>query len=237
MILAPSLLSSDFSKLGAEVQALERAGADWIHFDVMDGHFVPNLTIGPVVVEHCRRHSRLPFDLHLMIDTPEETVERYVQAGADLVSVHVEATRHAHRTIQRLRALGAKAGLALNPATPLEHALPLLEDLDLLVIMSVNPGWGGQSFIEASIRKVEEAARLIKRAKPEVALEVDGGVTDVSGRRVAGAGATVLVAGSYVFKHPQGLATALRTLRAVTTVGRLPYAGSRRRTVGRRRGR
>ncbi len=214
MIIAPSLLASDFSKLAAEIRGLDRAGADWIHFDIMDGHFVPNLTIGPVAVEHCRPHSRLPFDLHLMIETPEQTIERYAKAGANLISVHWESTRHAHRTVQQLHQLGVKAGLALNPATPVELAAPLLEGLDLLLIMSVNPGWGGQPFIESSVRKVEAAAHLIERIKPSVALEVDGGVTATTARLVAAAGATVLVSGTYVFRHPQGIAAALRALRA-----------------------
>ncbi len=205
----------------------------------MDGHFVPNLTIGPTVVAHCRRHSRLPFDLHLMIDAPETTLEQYAQAGATWLTVHLEATRHAHRTLQQVRALGMKPGLALNPATPVAHALPVLEDLDLLVIMSVNPGWGGQPFIPASVRKVETAARFIAEVKPGVALEVDGGVTLATGRRVAAAGATVLVSGHYVFRHPQGLAAALRALRAIGRSGRPPPGRpdtlASRRRGGRRR--
>jgi len=213
VIIAPSLLASDFSQLGAEIRALDRAGADWIHFDIMDGHFVDNLTIGPVVVEHCRPHSRLPFDLHLMIETPEETIQRYAEAGATLITVHWEATRRVRPTLARLHELGMKAGLALSPATPVKEVVPVLESLDLLLIMSVHPGWGGQPFLDASVPKVEAAARLIERIKPGVALEVDGGITAATGRRVTAAGATVLVAGTYVYRHRQGIAAALRALR------------------------
>ncbi len=213
MIVAPSLLSADFSRLGEEVAALEAAGADWIHFDVMDGHFVPPITIGPVVVKHCRPHSRLPFDVHLMIEAPERTIDAYAEAGATTLSVHLEASRHIHQTLAMIRKAGLKPGICLNPGSPLALVDPVLADADLLVMMGVNPGWGGQPFIERTVDRVKAARALRDRINPALEIEVDGGVTAETGRRVAAAGATVLVAGHFVFSHPGGRKTAIAELR------------------------
>ncbi len=213
MLIAPSLLSADFSRLGEEVAALEQAGADWVHFDVMDGHFVPPITIGPRAVEHCRRYARLPFDVHLMIENPERYVEAFRDAGANTLSVHVEATRHIHRVLETIRRAGLKAGVCLNPGSPLALIEPVLADADLLVMMSVNPGWGGQRFIEGSLPRIEAARALRDRLNPGLEIEIDGGVTAETGRRAAGCGATVLVAGNFVYTHPQGKKAAIDALR------------------------
>jgi len=213
VLIAPSLLSADFSRLGEEVAALEQAGADWVHFDVMDGHFVPPITIGPRAVEHCRRYARLPFDVHLMIENPERYIEAFRDAGANTVSVHVEATRHIHRVLETIRRAGLKAGICLNPGSPLALVEPVLADADLLVMMSVNPGWGGQQFIEASLPRIEAARALRDRLNPGLEIEIDGGVTAETGRRAAGRGATVLVAGNFVYTHPQGKKAAIDALR------------------------
>jgi len=217
VIVAPSLLAADFSRLGEEVAALEAAGADWIHFDVMDGHFVPPLTIGPVVVKHCRPHSRLPFDVHLMIESPEDQIAAYAEAGATTLSVHVEATRHIHRALGSIRRAGLRAGVCLNPGSPLALVEPVLEEADQLVVMSVNPGWGGQPFIEDAVDRVRAARVLRDRLNPRMDIEVDGGVTVESGRRVAAAGATVLVAGHFVYSHPAGTRGAIADLRAAVS--------------------
>ncbi len=215
MIVAPSLLSADFSRLGEEAVALEAAGADWIHFDVMDGHFVPPLTIGPVVVKHCRRHSTLPFDVHLMIEDPERSLEAYAEAGANSLSVHVEATHHIHRTLEAIRKAGMKPGVCLNPGSPLALVEPILTEADLLVIMGVNPGWGGQPFIEGTVERVQAARQLRDRMNPALDIEVDGGVTAESGCRLAEVGATVLVAGHFVYSHPGGKAAAIAELHTL----------------------
>ncbi len=213
MIVAPSLLSADFSRLGEELAALDEAGADWIHFDVMDGHFVPPLTIGPLVIKQCRRYSALPFDVHLMIEEPERTIEAYADAGANTLSVHAEATRHIHRTLGSIRKAGMRPGVCLNPGSPLALVEPVLEDADLLVIMSVNPGWGGQPFIEGSLERIEAARALRDRLNPQLDIEVDGGVTAETGRRAVARGATVLVAGHFVYAHPNGRKAAIAELR------------------------
>ncbi len=197
--IAPSILSADFSRLGEEVRAVEQAGADWIHVDVMDGRFVPNITIGPLVVEAVRRSTSLPLDVHLMIVEPERYVADFVKAGASTVSVQVEATPHLHRALAQIREAGARASAVLNPATPAEHVEPVLGELDQVLVMTVNPGFGGQRFIESTLPKIERLRRWIEERGLTVALEVDGGVAPGSIGRAARAGADVFVAGTAVF--------------------------------------
>jgi ribulose-phosphate 3-epimerase len=197
--IAPSILASDFGKLAAEVEAVERAGADWIHVDVMDGHFVPNLTIGPPVVKALRRATELPLDVHLMIEAPERSLADYAAAGADRIGVHVETCPHLHRTLQQIRALGKKACVVLNPATPALAIEPALGDVDQVLVMSVNPGFGGQSFIDAVLPKLAQIRRWIDERDLAVELEVDGGITPDTIERAARAGANVFVAGTAVF--------------------------------------
>ncbi|MBN9486923.1 MAG: ribulose-phosphate 3-epimerase [Alphaproteobacteria bacterium] len=198
--IAPSILSADFAALGPEVEAVTRAGADWIHVDVMDGHFVPNLTVGPMVVKALRKHSTLPFDIHLMITPVDPLVPAYVDAGADVISFHPEAGPHVHRTIQLIKSFGKKAGLVLNPATPLAMVEPVLGDLDLVLVMSVNPGFGGQAFIDSQLAKIASLRKAIDALGKSIALEVDGGVNSETARRCVKAGADVLVAGTAVFQ-------------------------------------
>ena len=197
--IAPSILSADFGRLAEEISAVEKAGADWIHIDVMDGHFVPNITIGPSVVSSLRKVTKRPFDVHLMIENPERYVETFARAGSDFITVHVEACHHLHRIVTLIRETGARAGVSLNPATPLALIEPILPDIDLLLVMSVNPGFGGQSFIGSVLPKIRRAGELVKAVAPNVLLEVDGGVTLDNARSVAEAGAEVLVAGAAVF--------------------------------------
>jgi ribulose-phosphate 3-epimerase len=198
--IAPSILSADFARLGEEVRALEAAGADWIHVDVMDGHFVPNLTIGPMVVKALRPHSSLPFDVHLMVSPADALVEAFAEAGADILSVHPEAGPHLHRTLMRIRALGKQAGVVLNPATPLSAIDHVLDLVDLVLVMSVNPGFGGQSFIESALPKIEALRRRLDATGRSIELEVDGGVDSGNAARLAAAGATMLVAGTATFR-------------------------------------
>ncbi|MEK7826462.1 MAG: ribulose-phosphate 3-epimerase [Thermodesulfobacteriota bacterium] len=197
--IAPSILSADGSRLGDEIAAVEAAGADWIHIDVMDGHFVPNLTIGPGLIASLRKATRLPFDVHLMIENPEQYIDAFAEAGSDWITIHVEATVHLHRTVALIREKGLKAGVSLNPATPLVRIEPILPDIDLLLIMTVNPGFGGQKFIEGSLPRIREAKEMIQTLAPKVFLEVDGGVTLQNIRTIANAGADILVAGSAIF--------------------------------------
>lgn len=199
-LIASSILSADFARLGDEVRAIDAAGADWIHVDVMDGHFVPNMTFGPVVLKAARQHSSKPFDVHLMIAPADPFLEDFANAGADIITVHPEAGPNLHRTLQRIRALGKKAGVSLNPATPSDAVDYVLEDIDLVQVMSVNPGFAGQKFIGSQLRKIEAIASKIAKAGVSVEIEVDGGIDPKTARRAVDAGATVLVAGTAAFR-------------------------------------
>ena len=210
---APSILSADFARLAEAVIAVERAGADWIHVDVMDGHFVPNLTFGPKMVADLRKATRLPLDVHLMIERPEEWVDRYADAGATYLTIHVEATRDVPGTLAAIRGRGVRPGLTLNPETAVDAVMPYLESVDLALVMSVHPGFGGQTFIESALDKVRTIREALDEQKLAAELEVDGGVKPDNCARVVAAGATVLVAGSAVFEDPAGPPAALRKFR------------------------
>ena len=213
-LISPSILSADFAKLGDEVRAIDKAGADWIHIDVMDGHFVPNITIGPGVVKALRPHSTKPFDVHLMISPVDNFLDSFAEAGADIITVHPEAGPHLHRTIQRIKGLGKKAGVSLNPATPAKMLDYVLEEIDLVLVMSVNPGFGGQKFITSQLRKIEAIAKRIAKENLDVQVEVDGGVDPDTARQTVDAGATVLVAGTAAFKDgPANYAANIKALR------------------------
>ena len=210
--IAPSILSADFSKLGEEIKDVERGGADYIHVDVMDGHFVPNITIGPLIVEAIRPVTQLPLDVHLMIENPDEYIEAFAKAGADYITVHVEACRHLHRTIHYIKSLGVKAGVVLNPSTPVDLIKHIIDDIDMVLLMSVNPGFGGQKFIAGVLSKIREVKKMADERGLDLEIEVDGGVNPETAQLCIEAGANVLVAGSAVFNQ-EDRGTAISALR------------------------
>jgi ribulose-phosphate 3-epimerase len=215
-LIAPSLLAADFANLAAEVRAVEQAGADWLHLDIMDGHFVPNLTFGPLVVKALRKHTTLPMDAHLMIAPADPYIAAFAEAGADHISVHPESGPHLHRTLQLIRSLGKKAGVVLNPATPLESILHVLDLVDIIMVMTVNPGFGGQAFLGSQLPKIAALRRLIDERGLPIILQIDGGITPKTAPQVLAAGATCLIAGTAVYGAPDYAAaiTALKTAPA-----------------------
>jgi ribulose-phosphate 3-epimerase len=219
IIIAPSILSADFARLGEEVHTVEQAGADWIHVDVMDGRFVPNITIGPPIVKALRKTTKLPFDVHLMIVEPEKYLDAFADAGADGITVHVEACTHLHRTLEHIRGLKKRAGVVINPATSEVTLKYVMHLVDLVLVMSVNPGFGGQSFLPEVLPKVAAIRKMIDDEKRPIDLEIDGGISDKNARAVTRAGARVLVAGNAVFKDPKGYADAIQRLRAEGEAG------------------
>jgi ribulose-phosphate 3-epimerase len=214
-ILAPSILSADFTRLGADLAACEAAGADWIHVDVMDGRFVPNLTMGPVIVEACRRVTKLPLDVHLMIEQPERHIEAFAKAGASHIIIHVETCLHLHRTLQQIKSLGCKAGVTLNPATPASAIEPVLPLADIVLVLTVNPGFSGQKFLPEALPKIRQLRQKLDDINPSAWLEVDGGLSSATLPQVRAAGANAFVSGSSIFQHPQGIAAGIRALRSL----------------------
>lgn len=213
VILSPSILSADFSRLGEEIRTVEKAGVDWIHIDVMDGHFVPNMTMGPFIVETCKRITSLPLDVHLMIDNADKFVKIFARAGAGCLSVHLEGNPNIHRTLQVVRSLGVKTGLVLNPGTPVEASSAVVHLVDYVLLMSVNPGYSGQSFLPETVKRVKQMRSLLDSINPNASIEVDGGVTADNIKELNEAGADIFVAATSIFKHPLGAMEGVRALR------------------------
>jgi ribulose-phosphate 3-epimerase len=213
-ILAPSILSADFSRLGEELATIEKAGADWVHVDIMDGHFVPNMSMGRKALEACKEVTRMPLDVHLMVELPEDFIEWYAQSGADHLTVHIEATPNIHRVLQRVRELGCKAGITINPGTPITSLDAVLHLVDLVLVMTVNPGFGAQKFLPESLPKIRGIRRKLNQVNPQALIQVDGGISPSTIRHVAEAGAQVFIAGNAVFKHPDGPAAGITALRS-----------------------
>ena len=213
LIIAPSILSADFTRLGDQIKQAEENGADWIHVDVMDGHFVPNLTMGPFIVEACRRATDLPLDVHLMVSSPENLLKSFADAGANSLTVHVEVSPHLHRTLQSIRQLGCKPGVALNPSTPANSIETILHMVDLVLVMTVNPGYSGQTFIEEALLKVIQIRELLDVINPSAHIQVDGGISAKTLPLAQKAGANVFVAGNAVFNNPDGIAASIQTLK------------------------
>jgi ribulose-phosphate 3-epimerase len=213
-LIAPSLLAADFTRLGDDIQMVNQSVADWIHCDIMDGHFVPNISFGPPVVEHIKKVAKKPLDVHLMISDPDKYLERFRDAGADILTVHYETCPHLHRTIGAIRELGMKAGVAINPHTPVQMLIDIMRDLDLILMMTVNPGFGGQKFIQSSYKRLVTLRQMVNTLSPETLIEIDGGVNFDTGRQLFMAGADVLVAGNFIFTSPNPLQT-IETLKNV----------------------
>ena len=216
-LLAPSILSSDFSNLSQQIRLVEMSGADWLHCDVMDGHFVPNITFGPIVIKAAKKCTKLPLDVHLMIENPDKYLEDFYNAGSDIITVHQETCPHLHRTISKIKELGAKAGVSVNPSTPLSTIEDIADEIDLLLIMSVNPGFGGQSFIKNSLNKIETAAKLRTKNNANYLIEVDGGISKQTAKDVLNAGCDVFVAGSSIFKSDNIAASVVELKKIIST--------------------
>ncbi len=213
IIISPSILSADFSKLGKELEAIEKYGADWIHIDVMDGHFVPNITMGPFIVDHCQRLSQLPLDVHLMIEKPENHIQAFIERGADIVTIHIENNPNVYRTLEQIRLLGAKPGIAINPGTPTSAIENVISIVDMVLVMTVNPGFSGQKHIASMVMKVNQVAELISKQDREIIIEVDGGITADTLTPIHEAGASAFVAATSIFKHPNGIEAGIKALR------------------------
>lgn len=218
MKISPSILSADFTRLGEELKAIEKGGADYVHVDVMDGRFVPNITIGPFVVEAIKRGTKLPLDVHLMIEEPERYIDEFAKAGSSIITVHVEATRHLHKTVQAIKGHGRKAGVSLNPGTPAGALEAIMDDVDLILVMSVNPGFSGQGFIQSSLEKIRAVRRMITASGRQIELEVDGGIKAANIAEVASAGADVFVSGSGIFSTPDYGATIREMKKRLSSV-------------------
>jgi ribulose-phosphate 3-epimerase len=214
VLIAPSILAADFRYLGKEIKEAEAAGADWIHIDVMDGHYVPNITMGPVIVEACKKSTDLPLDVHLMVEGPEAYLKAFADAGAASLTVHIEASTHLHRTLQAIRELGLHNGVALNPSTPGDSVSEILDMTDLILVMTVNPGFGGQDFISSTISKIRKIRTMIEETGRPIRLQVDGGISKGTAPLAADAGADVFVAGSAIFRHPEGIAKGVEDIKA-----------------------